>query len=99
MIEQFGTLEPVIIADGCGVSIVNHAPRLFRLAHGDIFTLNHVAVKQAFGIPIKHIKLGEKINQFFICMEKIKRKHWWQFWKPKYIGAKFMYVEKENQND
>lgn len=94
MIERI-ELEPTVIAEDCGVSIVGYTPRLYQLKHGDIFTVNRVAVKKTFGMPIRRIKLGEKINQFFICMEKIKRKHWWQFWKPKYIGAKFMYVNKE----
>lgn len=89
-------IEPTVIAQDCGVNIVCYAPRAYKLNHGDVFSLNHVAVKQTFGIPIKRIKLGEKINQFFICMKKIKRKHWWQFWQPKYVFAQFMYVEKEN---
>ena len=72
--------------------------RLCTLYHGDVFVLNNVAIKQAFNMAIKQIKLGKKINDCFICMEKIKGRRWWQFWKPKYWGAKFMYVEKENQN-
>lgn len=96
MIEQFGTVEPVVITDGCGVSIVNYAPRLCKPVYGDIFTVNYVAVKQIFGMPIKKIQLNEIMCRHFICIEKIKRKHWWQFWKSKYVAAKFMYVEKEN---
>ena len=96
MIEQFGTVEPVVITDSCGVSIVNYAPRCFELAHGDIFTLNNFTAKCVFGIPIRKINLNEIMNEHFICMQKIKRKHWWQFWKPKYVAVKFMYVEKEN---
>lgn len=98
MIEQSG-VEPVVIVQDDDVNIVSYAPRLFKLAHGDIFTINYVAVKHTFGMSIRRIKLGEKINQFFICMEKIKRKYWWQFWKPKYVAAKFMYVEKEKLQD
>lgn len=70
--------------------------RLYALNHGDGFVLNDVAIKQAFNMTIKKIKLGKKINEHFICTEKIKRRRWWQFWKPKYWGAKFVYVEKEN---
>jgi hypothetical protein len=70
-------------------------PRAYKLNHGDVFVLNDVAIEQTFNMPIKRIRLGETINQCFICTEKIKRHHWWQFWKPKYWGAKFMYVEKE----
>lgn len=76
----------------------NRGIRLYALSHGDVFALNDVAIKQTFNMEIKKIKLGKKINDCFICIEKIKRKHWWQFWKPKYWGAKFMYVEKENTN-
>lgn len=97
MIEQFGTVEPEVIAADHGVSIVGYKSRAFKLAHGDIFVVNDVVVKQTFNLPIRKIKLGEIINEHFICMEKIKRKHWWQFWKPRYWGAKFMYVEKENK--
>lgn len=74
----------------------NDGTRLYALSHGDRFVLNDVAIQQTFNMPIKKIKLGKKINDCFICAEKIKRKHWWQFWKPKYWGAKFIYVEKEN---
>ena len=74
----------------------NGDTRLYALSHGDGFTLNDVAIKQVFNMPIKKIKLGKKINDHFICTEKIKRRRWWQFWKPKYRGAKFVYVEKEN---
>lgn len=93
MIERM-EVEPMVIAEDYGCSIAGYSHRVFKLAHGDIFTVNHIAVKQTFGMPIKRIKLGKIMNEHFICMEKIKRKHWWQFWKKKYTGAKFMYVEK-----
>ena len=73
--------------------------RLYLLNHKDVFVLNDVAINQAFKMTVKEITLGKTINDYFICTEKIKRKHWWQFWKPKYWGAKFMYVEKENENE
>ena len=98
MIERM-ELEPTIIAEDVGISIVGYTPRLYKLNHGDIFTVCNVASKQVFGIPIRRIKLGEKTHNHFIFMEKIKRKHWWQFWKPKYTGVKVMYVEKENKDD
>jgi hypothetical protein len=71
------------------------APRAYKLNYGDVFVLNDIGVKQAFGIPIKDIELGTKLQYGIVCIEKIKRR-WWQFWKPKYWGAKFVYVEKEN---
>lgn len=77
--------------DHCGT-------RLYALSHGDVFVLNDVSIEQTFNMTMKQIKLGKKINDCFICTEKIKRKHWWQFWKPKYWGARFMYVEEENNN-
>ncbi len=95
MIKQI-ELEPTIIAQDCGVEIVGYTPRVYKLHHGDIFALDNVAVKKTFGMKIKHIKCGEKINQCFICTEKTKRKHWWQFWKPKYVFANFVYIDKEN---
>ena len=77
----------------------NGGTRLYGLGHGDVFVLNDIAIKQTFNMTIKEINLGQKINDCFICLQKIKRKHWWQFWKPKYRGARFMYVEKENNNE
>jgi hypothetical protein len=77
--------------DNCGT-------RLYALSHGDVFVLNDVSIEQTFNMTIKQIKLGKKINDCFICTEKIKRRHWWQFWKPKYWGARFMYVEEENND-
>ena len=76
----------------------NGGTRLYALYRGDAFALNDVAIKQAFNMTIKEIKLGKKINSCFICTEKIKRRHWWQFWKSKYWGAKFTYLGEENQN-
>ena len=88
-------IEPVVIATDCGVELTGYANRVYRLNHGDMFVLNNVAIEATFNLSIKDMKLGV-INENFICMQKIKRKHWWQFWKPKYWGARFMYVEKEN---
>lgn len=92
-------IEPVVIAEDCGVKIAGYANRVYKLNHGDVFTLNDVAIEQTFNISIKKVKLGTELQYGMICIEKIKRRHWWQFWKPKYRGAKFMYVEKENKNE
>ena len=89
-------IEPVVIAEDCGIKITGYANRVYKLNHGDVFVLNDVAVKQAFNQSIKDMELGTEIQYGMICLEKVKRRHWWQFWKPKYWGARFMYVEKEN---
>ena len=94
MIERM-EVESVVISEDCGCNVYIYTPRLFKLSHGDIFSVNHIAVKQTFGMSIRRIKLGKIMNEHFICMGKTKRKHWWQFWKPKYVFAKFMYVDKE----
>ena len=77
----------------------NGGTRLYALSHGDAFVLNDVAIQRAFNMPIKKIKLGKKIDGHFICTEKIKGRRWWQFWKPKYWGAKFMYVDRNDLLD
>ncbi len=92
MIYKSIDLNYVANPDGYGT-------RLYALSHKDVFVLNDVAIKQSFNMTIKEIQLGKKINDCFICVQKIKQKHWWQFWKPKYWGAKFMYIEKENGNE
>ena len=77
----------------------NGGIRIYGLSHGDVFALKDVVIEQTFNMKVKKIRLGKKINDCFICTEKIKGRRWWQFWKPKYWGAKFMYVEKENENE
>lgn len=89
MIYKSIDINSVTAPTDCGI-------RLYALSHGNVFVLNDVAIKQTFNMTIKEIRLGKKIDDCFICIQKIKRKHWWQFWKPKYWGVKFMYVEKEN---
>lgn len=89
--------EPVLIAQDCGVDIVGYAGRVYQLGHGDTFYLNDVAVEQTFNMSIKKIKIGTELQYGIMCIEKVKGRHWWQFWKPKYWGARFMYVEKESQ--
>lgn len=91
MIYKNIDINSVAVTDNRGI-------RLYALSYGDEFVLNDVAIKQTFNMPIKKIKLGKKINDCFMCTKKIKRRHWWQFWKPKYWGASFMYLGEENQN-
>ena len=69
--------------------------RLFKLERGDIFYLNDIGVEKQFGMPIKKLSLDKTLEPGIICLEKIKRKHWWQFWKKKYTGARLMYVGKD----
>lgn len=66
--------------------------RPFLLQRGDIIWVNAQGVKESLGIKIKDIKLDtQNVWPNIICIEKIKRK-WWQFWKPKYVAARFMCV-------
>lgn len=94
----YNELDPKVIAANYDANIIKHKPLVYQLRHGDTFILHHVAVKKTFGMSIRKIKLNEIMSKYFICMEKIKRKHWWQFWKPRYTGVKVMYVEKENES-
>lgn len=68
--------------------------RSYRIQYGDIVWLNDVYVQELFNISLKDLPLGEKMKPGFVCIKKTKRKHWWQFWKKKYTGARLMYVEK-----
>ena len=70
--------------------------RLYEIRHGDVFVLNETGVNQLCGLSIRRTPLGKILDPGVMCVEKVKRSHWWQFWKPKYVLAKFMYVEKEN---
>lgn len=92
MIYKSIDLDAAAVKDNCGV-------RVFALSRGDEFTLNDAAIQQTFNMPIKKIKLGKKINECFMCTKKIKRRRWWQFWKPKYWGASFVYLGEENNDD
>lgn len=68
--------------------------RYIKLSNGDIFVLNKKAIQELWGINIKKLKVGAVLSLDFICMEKIKgRRWWWQFWNPKYIAAKFMFLD------
>lgn len=88
-------IEPILNIKDYGVEVTGYT-RTYQLNRGDVFYLNDVAVEQAFNMPIKKVKLGTELPYGVICLEKVKRRHWWQFWKKKYTGAKFMYVETEN---
>ena len=77
------------------VKVATYNQRLFKLERGDIFYLNDIGVEKQFSMPIKKLPLDQTFEPGIICLEKIKRKHWWQFWKKKYTGARFMYVGKD----
>lgn len=70
-----------------------YAPRVYQLRHGDVVVVNAIGFENCFKMKIKDINLcNQHFDQNFICLEKIKRKKWWQFWKSKYVAAKLMYV-------
>ena len=71
-----------------------YCPRIYHLRHGDVVVVNAVGFENCFKMKIKDIKLHkqQKFDQNFVCIEKIKRKKWWQFWKPKYVAVRLMYV-------
>jgi hypothetical protein len=87
---------PTVITKNMEFTLIGCGNQLQKFNHGDIIWLNEASIKALFNMLPKDLPLGEKIEPGFICIEKTKRHHWWQFWKPKYTGAKFMYVEKEN---
>lgn len=60
---------------------------------GDTFYMNAYGVQESCGISIKDIQMAtQHVWPNIICIQKIKRK-WWQFWKPKYVAARFMRVK------
>ena len=70
-----------------------YAPRVYYLRHGDIVCVNAVGFENCFKMKIKDVKLHkQQFDPNFICLEKIKRKEWWKFWKPKYVAARLMYI-------
>ena len=72
-----------------------YAPRVYKFRHGDVVVVNSVGFENCFKMKIKDINLcGPQFDPNFICVEKIKRKKWWQFWEPKYAAVKLMYVGK-----
>ena len=38
-------------------------------------------------IPIRKIKIGTVLPHGLKLIRKVCRERWWEFWKPKYIGA------------
>ena len=67
--------------------------RCYQLNNGDTFTVNSIGFEHAFRVKIKDVKIGKYFDPGFVLLTKIKRKKWYQFWKPKYVGAKLMFVE------
>lgn len=75
------------------LSTLTDESRYIKLSNGDTFVLNREAIKEVWGINIKRLKVGATLSLDCICTEKIKGyRRWWQFWKPKYIAAKFMFI-------
>lgn len=69
-------------------------PRIYCLHDGDEIIVNAVGFENCFGIKIKSINLCDQhFDPNFICIKKIKREKWWQFWKPKYVAVKLRYIE------
>lgn len=65
-----------------------------RIDPGDTFYMNAHGVKDSCGIDIKDIQMAtQHVWPNIVCIQKIKRK-WWQIWKPKYVAAKFMCVQR-----
>ena len=70
-----------------------YAPRVYHLRHGDVVCVNAIGFENCFKMKIKDINLcTQQFDPDFICIEKIKREKWWQFWKPKYVGVRLMYI-------
>jgi hypothetical protein len=85
--------QPGVMNDG---EWTTHKGRVYKLRDGDIFWANDEYSRLRFNVSLEDLTVGEEVLPGIICIEKVKRRHWWQFWKPKYRGARFMYVEKEN---
>ena len=80
----------LFVQDGTPPSV----PRVYQLRHGDVVCVNAEGFESCFKMKIKDINLcNQHFNPNFICVEKVRRKKWWQFWKPKYVAARLMYVE------
>ena len=74
-------------------STLPYAPRAYQLRHGDVVVVNAVGFENFFKMKIKDVNFcGPQFDSNFICIEKIRRKKWWQFWKPKYVAARLMYI-------
>ena len=73
---------------------LSRAPRYYELRHGDVIFVNSIGFEKCFGMKIKDINLcDQNFDPNFICLKKVRRKKWWQFWKSKYVGVRLMYVD------
>ncbi len=79
--------------------LTNYEGRAYALKDGDIFWANDEWIQLGLNTTLKDVAPGKEVVPRIYCIEKTKRKHWWQFWKPKYTGASFMYIEQENSNE
>lgn len=71
-----------------------YTPRIYKLHNGDEIIVNSIGFENCFGVKIKDINIcDQNFDPNFICVKKIKRKKWWQFWKPKYVAVKLRYIE------
>ena len=72
--------------------------RAYRLQARDEFTLDATVINNMFKVNTRSLKIGSYLslnaNIGIVCMTKIKRKQWWKIWKPKYVAAKFLVIEK-----
>ena len=72
-------LTPELIKD-------NSVVRCVRLSRGDVFTI----------VGYRNTKPGEYLKGTrCLCIRRIKRDKWWQFWKPRYKSSVFVYVGNE----
>jgi hypothetical protein len=85
--------QPGVMNDG---EWTTHEGRVYKLRDGDIFWANDEYSRLRFNVSLEDLTVGEEVLPGIVCIEKVKRRNWWQFWKPEYRGARFMYVEKEN---
>lgn len=90
--------RPGLIKDDEKTFITN-CYRAYKLSDGDLFWFNDKFIEDSFKTSVKRLTLGKEVLPGVVCIEKTKRRHWWQFWKKKYTGARFMYVEKEKTNE
>jgi hypothetical protein len=92
------TISPEIFKDD-EAAFINNYYRAYKLNNGDMFWFNDKLIEASFDTSVKHLTLGKEVLPGVVCIEKTKRRYWWQFWKKKYTGARFMYLEKEKTNE
>ena len=76
--------------------VIGFEDRTYKLEDGDIFWANDKYLQLRFNTTLDDVCVGNEIFPNIICIEKVKRKKRWQFWKPKYTGVRLMYVANEN---